>query len=168
MELENLSLGTLGTWVFSQWRVRGSGPPSPPPYQAWRLYGTETVVNRQDRMSIRRVLSAPTATGDHRLRNTWSSPWEVNCHKKKINSPFWTKVWTPNQKFLDPLQTFLLAHRRWVTFREEVPTAAMSEEKRLPFAGYGSSPVQKLQAIVGLRNTCFENWTWMERPSRNF
>ena len=38
-------------------------------------------------------------------------------------------------------QTFLLAHRRWGTFLEEEllvkrPPAAMSEEKRLPFAGY--------------------------------
>ena len=36
-------------------------------------------------------------------------------------------------------QTFLLAHRRWGTFRKEeltkCPSAAMSEEKRLPFAG---------------------------------
>ena len=37
---------------------------------------------------------APTATGVHRLRNTWSSLWEVICQKKH-NSPFWTKCWTP-------------------------------------------------------------------------
>ena len=28
------------------------------------------------------VFPAPTATGFHRLRNTWSSLWEVICHKK--------------------------------------------------------------------------------------
>ena len=158
-------------WVFSQWRVRGSGPP-PPPYQTWRLYGTETVVNRQDLISLfnwliffkwQAVLSAPTAIGDHRLRNTWSSLWELNCHKKSSTVLFEPKFGPPIEIFLDTLacerQTFLLVHRRWGTFREE---------KRLPFAGYGSSPVQKLQAIVGLSNTCFENWTWMEQSSRNF
>ena len=34
-------------------------------------------------------------------------------------------------------QTFLLAHRHWGTFLlVKRPSAAMSEEKRLPFAGY--------------------------------
>ena len=94
------------TWVFSQWRVRGSGPPYPPPYQTWRLYGTETVVNRQDRISIRRVPSAPTATGDHRLRNTWSSPWEVNCHKKSS-----TVLFEP--KFGPPIKNSWILYKRF-------------------------------------------------------
>ena len=52
-------------------------------------------------------------------------------------------------------QTFLLAHRRWGTFLEEEllvkrPPAAMSEEKRLPFAGYnlGSKRLTKFKVSL--------------------
>ena len=45
--------------------------------------------------SRKAVFPSPMASGVHRLRNTWSSLWEVICHKKKFNSPFWTNVWTP-------------------------------------------------------------------------
>ena len=150
-------------------------PPPPPLHQTWRLYGTGTVLNRLDRISLFNWLiffndKKYFPRQQRSVIADWD--WHVVVSTKKFNSPLWTKVWTPNQKFVDPLacerQTFLLAHRRWGTFREDFPLAAMCEEKRLPFAGYGSSPVQKLQAIVGLRNTCFENWTWMERSSRNF
>ena len=48
------------------------------------------------------VFPAPTSIGLHRLRNTWSHPWEVICHKK-VQQSFLNQSLDPtNQKFLDP------------------------------------------------------------------
>ena len=46
------------------------------------------------------LFPAPTANGVHRLRNTWSSPWEVICHKKVQQSFLNQSLDPPNQKFL--------------------------------------------------------------------
>ena len=48
------------------------------------------------------VFPAPTTTGVHRLRNTWSSLWEVICHKKVQQSFLNQSLDSSNQKFLDP------------------------------------------------------------------
>ena len=48
------------------------------------------------------VFPTSTATGVHRLRNTWSSLWEVICHKK-VQQPFLNQSLDPlNPKSLDP------------------------------------------------------------------
>ena len=57
------------------------------------------------------VFPAPTATGSvHRLRNTWSSLWEVICHTK-VQQSFLNQSLDPsNQKFLDPSPIVILTH----------------------------------------------------------
>ena len=57
--------------------------------------------------SARKAVSpAPTATGVYRLRNTWSSLWEVICHKKVkqyfLNQRLIPPPPPPSQKFLGP------------------------------------------------------------------
>ena len=49
------------------------------------------------------IFSTPTATGVHRLKNSWSSLWEVIWHKK-VQQSFLNQSLdpAPNQKFLNP------------------------------------------------------------------
>ena len=48
------------------------------------------------------VFPAPTATSVYRVRKTWSSLWEVICHKRVQQSFLNQSLNPPNQKFLDP------------------------------------------------------------------
>ena len=63
-------------------------------------------------------------------------------------------------------QTFLLAHRHWETFLlVKRPSAAMSEEKRLPFAGYRWIDYLVFELFITLSpfNSCFGGYVSRSR-----